>query len=502
MSKKVFVLSVQPDPDGPTFGRVFDPVQFQNSQDYSHGHIQQVVKDLLTAGAASAQVAGFLASVTTGLNVSVVRGTVVDANGVSYDSESDDPTVVTMAAAHATLARIDLIYGTLEIDAEAESEFLPFRQLRTEAELASGADPYVPTQFNQPTELHTKVTLAVRTGTPGASPVAPAAGAGEVPLWTVHVAATQTVLGGGDLTSVRVLMKSLYQSQLEIAVLQALVTPGGIAEIVQDIVGAMVTAGTGITPTYNDGGNIETIALDLTFLTEKTQDIVGAFLSSPNGSLVVTYDDAGNAESVQLASGYKALLDGATAADTVSTLMLRDGSGNTRLNEVKVDAGTRYMADGSFQRSTFVREDFYSLIDQSIPVSFTGAVAGVFETVKRQAETTLDDPGVGGNVTMRPEFDLYVDPADLVGISCKLEIYAIQTGNVHGSSVQLWNLTNSSQLALLSFTWLESDWHFRSSLFSITGSGAQHLVLRARSDIDVNGAAKIWRARLIFNPSF
>lgn len=214
--KKVFVLSVQPDPEGPVFGRVMDPDDFQKSQDYSHGHVDRIVKDLLVAGAPGPQVAGFNATVAGGMNVSVAIGAVVDALGSSYESD-DVASVVAIAAAHPTLPRIDLIYGSLEVDVPAASEFRPFRQLRTQAELEAGTPPYIPTQFNQPTEIHTRVTIAVKTGVAGAVPVAPVAGAGEVPLWHVHVAAGQVTLVNGDLTSLRVLMKSLYQLFLDLA---------------------------------------------------------------------------------------------------------------------------------------------------------------------------------------------------------------------------------------------------------------------------------------------
>lgn len=286
MSKKVFVLSVQPEVDGPIFGRVIDPEGIQSLQDYAHGHVVQVVKDKLMAGAPAAEVAGFAATVAGLLKVDVAAGTVIDPTGISYDSPGVEQ--VTLAAAHATLPRIDLVFATLEVDAEAESEFGPFRQVRTQFELESGADPYVPEQFNQPTELHTRATIGVKTGVANALPVAPAVGAGEVALWRVNVAATQTVLGGGDLTSVRVLMKSLYSVIQDVIVLQG----------------------------------------QMAVLPETVQDIVGVFLANGDGSLTLTYNDGANTFSLVLAAAYKALLDGATFLNTASTLVKRDAAGN------------------------------------------------------------------------------------------------------------------------------------------------------------------------------
>jgi len=287
MSKKVFVLSVQPEEGGPTFGRVMDPDKIQDLQDYAHGHTEQVTKNLLVAGAPGAQVAGFAAVVAGGLNVSVATGVVVDAAGVTYESPTA-ASVVTVPAAHVSLPRIDLIIATLEIDAPALSEFVSFRQLRTQVELEAGADPYVPTQFNQPQELHTRVTISVKPGVANASPVAPVAGAGEVALWQVAVAAGQAVLINGNLTSVRVLMKSLYSAIQDVLVLQG----------------------------------------QMAVLPETVQDIVGAFPANGDGSLTLAYNDGANTFSLVLAAAYKALLDGATNNNTVSTLVKRDASGN------------------------------------------------------------------------------------------------------------------------------------------------------------------------------
>ena len=63
----------------------------------------------------------------------------------------------------------------------------------------------------------------MKTGVPNASPAAPVAGDGEVPLWRVHVAAGQVTLGGGDLTDERPLMRSLYQVIGDLAVANALI---------------------------------------------------------------------------------------------------------------------------------------------------------------------------------------------------------------------------------------------------------------------------------------
>lgn len=303
--KKVFVLSVQPDPEGPVFGRVMDPTDFQNSQDFSHQHIEQITRDLLVSGAPGAQVAGFQATVAGGLNVSVAKGTVVDPLGISYDSP-DAASVVTVGAAHVSLPRIDLIVASLEIDAQANSEFRPFRQLRTQAELEAGVPPYLPNQFNQPTELHTRATITVKPGVPNAAPVPPAPGANEVPLWQVHVAAGQAVLVAGDLTSVRVLMKSLWQVLQDVATLQG----------------------------------------QMAVLTETVQDVVGVFILEGPG-IDVLYNDAANTFTVSLEAALKALLDNATNLNTANALVKRDAAGNFRAGVANLNPAQTSLGVGS-----------------------------------------------------------------------------------------------------------------------------------------------------------
>src|SRR6478752_1879086 len=66
---------------------------------------------------------------------------------------------------------------------------------------------------------------------------------------------------------------------------------GPTTEQIQDIVGALLAAGTGITVTYNDAGNVETIAIDTAAETERVQDIIGAMTAAGTG-ITVAYNDA------------------------------------------------------------------------------------------------------------------------------------------------------------------------------------------------------------------
>lgn len=71
-------------------------------------------------------------------------------------------------------------------------------------------------------------------------------------------------------------------------------TISDFSEAVDDRVGSLVVAGTGITATYNDGANSLTIATTISQYTdEQAQDAVGTILTD-SSSVDFTYNDAGN----------------------------------------------------------------------------------------------------------------------------------------------------------------------------------------------------------------
>jgi hypothetical protein len=83
--------------------------------------------------------------------------------------------------------------------------------------------------------------------------------------------------------------------QATIADLALMISGGSLTvEFIQDVVGALLVAGAGITVTYSDAGDTVTIASTITQYTdEMARDAIGtAFTDS--GLAVVTVDDAGN----------------------------------------------------------------------------------------------------------------------------------------------------------------------------------------------------------------
>jgi hypothetical protein len=67
----------------------------------------------------------------------------------------------------------------------------------------------------------------------------------------------------------------------------------GLTEFIQDAVGAMATAGTGITATYDDTAGTETLAIDTTAEAERIRDVMGVALVAGTG-VTITPSDPGD----------------------------------------------------------------------------------------------------------------------------------------------------------------------------------------------------------------
>ncbi|HEV2764755.1 MAG TPA: hypothetical protein VGV38_17375 [Pyrinomonadaceae bacterium] len=257
--REILIQQVQPEPGGPLYGKSISTDDYMKSQEFAHDHVEVITRDFLVRGAAAAQVAGFDYQLPGGLQFSVGAGQAVTVAGVSHETlPVGQASVVQLAAAHVAQPRIDLVYGLLEADVPAELEFRPFRRKRTEAEIVGGVEPFPPTQFQQPTQRHTRVTVQVRQGVPDAAPVAPNANANEVPLFHVRVNAGAVALAAPNITDVRNVARSLYQLGADVAAL----TGGALHETIDDRVAALliVTPNTGLSKVYDDAGNLLTLA--------------------------------------------------------------------------------------------------------------------------------------------------------------------------------------------------------------------------------------------------
>lgn len=460
MSKKIYVLGYQPDPAGPAFSRVRKATDFQKSQDYAHAHINQVTKDLLMAGATGAQVSGFQATLTSGRSISIAHGNVYDQVGLEYDSP-DDASIVTMAAADTALARIDTVFATLEIDALALNEFRPFRQLLTPAQVAAGVMPQT-NQYNQPTEIQTRATVAVRTGTPSANPTAPAVNANEVALYRVRVAAGQTTLASVDVTDVRPLTRSLQQAFASIDTINA-----NLAETIDDRVAALVRAGnnTGILIVYDDAANT------LTF------SGIPASASVPG----------------TMSAADKTKLDAATASNTPSTLMLRDANGDFSARDHTVARRINY-SDGTVRYSAGRVEEQIVLMEGE--TGFATRMGG-YESLSTMAIVTRGTSGIPYYVNLQVE--------DFLNLPLCWEIVAAKTLGGNGGRVALANVTNGVLISSANTTNnVAGAVLARSPVFYLIGSGRKRFQVAAGQEFNdgTSNEVRVYAARIIINPQY
>ena len=358
-----------------TYGLRGSPVDFALAQTYTHDHVQQATRDLLMKGGAAAVVEGFGFALAGNLKLSIAAGRAYDSGGVFYETLTDpanQPTEVTLDAADPAQPRIDLVYAVLEAGVQTLPLTRWFRRVASETELTAngGRNPYLPQPIERFAEEHARARVLVRKGVPAAVPVAPAANAGEAPLYQVRVNAGAAVLISGNVTDVRQQTRSLAQAWTQIDANTAALQPAALnesiddriasllvdttsvvkvyddsagtlqlsvpAEYIQDVVGAFVANGTGITVAYNDAGNTFTISVN----TEDVQDMIAAFLSATaNTGLSLVYNDATNTLTLagvaatqavmgMMSAADKTKLDNATSAATANALAQRDANGD------------------------------------------------------------------------------------------------------------------------------------------------------------------------------
>lgn len=188
---------------GNTYGQVSNPNDLMLAQEFLNTRISNLTRDFLN-NTKPHEVVGFAYSLGAGnaFNIIVAApGRIYAANGKGYDLLAG--ATLPVAAAHSTLSRIDMVVAVLEDDVDAAVALKPFVRLRTNDELAAGAPPYAPTNFSSAAEKHSRVTLQIKTGTPGATPSLPTTNANEVPLYLISVAPGATQLQETDVLDAR-----------------------------------------------------------------------------------------------------------------------------------------------------------------------------------------------------------------------------------------------------------------------------------------------------------
>ncbi|MGA9774019.1 MAG: hypothetical protein WBV94_33620 [Blastocatellia bacterium] len=212
MPKQVIVEAIQPDEDGPVFGKVSDPADFMKSQIFAHHHAEINARDFFIGKCATRAVVGFVLSLPGGMQLRVLApGQVVDVDGKSYEL-IDSSVDLTLEGADTELSRIDIVVAVLE-EVETADELRPFQRLRTQDELDDAVAAYPPQQFNQPTEKHTRATIVVKTGEAAPQPVVPTTDADETPLYALRILPSATQIDGASVVDLRHLVASNCELQ-------------------------------------------------------------------------------------------------------------------------------------------------------------------------------------------------------------------------------------------------------------------------------------------------
>lgn len=195
---------------GINYGQIISPNDVIKSQEYSHLHAENVTRDFLTQLFEN-DIAGFIPD-PVGMSANMSDGRIYQ-NGFQFDGAAVQ---LTFEEAHPDHPRIDLIVATVAQNSPELQTFTPFQRIRSSVELGNGTPPYSPVQYEVPLEKHNKVTLTIKKGVAGASPVEPSLASGEIALWAVTIPAAATSLVGGNFADRRRLAANLRQMRTEI----------------------------------------------------------------------------------------------------------------------------------------------------------------------------------------------------------------------------------------------------------------------------------------------
>lgn len=113
-------------------------------------------------------------------------------------------------------------------------------------------------------------------------------------------------------------------------------------EEVQDIVGAMLTAGAGITGSYNDGAGTYTISVDVAAETERVVDALAAALTA-GSNVTITYDDVAGTITIASSGGG----GGFSVVDAKGDLIV--GTANDTVGRLAVGAAGKVLVPDSSQ---------------------------------------------------------------------------------------------------------------------------------------------------------
>lgn len=194
---------------GNNYGQVSNPADLMKAQDFLHARISDLTRDFLN-NSGDYQTSGFSYALGAFSLTVNAPGTVYAPDGKGYDL-TVTPQTLSIDAADPALNRLDIVVAVLESDVDAAVALLPFVRLRTSGEFAGSVPPYPPTNFSAPAELHQRVALRVKKGTPAATPAMPALAANEIPLYLISVVAGALQILDSDVSDLRNVPATLQQ---------------------------------------------------------------------------------------------------------------------------------------------------------------------------------------------------------------------------------------------------------------------------------------------------
>jgi hypothetical protein len=120
---------------------------------------------------------------------------------------------LTFDAADSTLGnnRFDLVVAKIEANAEIENEPVPVQQIRSQGQLESGANQYVPTELPAAQTKINRATVSVKKGAVAATPQLPVVASDEIALYVVNVPGGSTSIRTDDVTDAR----KTFRTQVE-----------------------------------------------------------------------------------------------------------------------------------------------------------------------------------------------------------------------------------------------------------------------------------------------
>ncbi|HEX8565421.1 MAG TPA: hypothetical protein VF648_07090 [Pyrinomonadaceae bacterium] len=201
MSKKIQLEAYSSN--NVNYGRAAGVSDLRKLEDFAHEHTNLFTKDILSQ--VSRSTTGFDYSVQPGSNsrqIVISAGRAYSTDGKQYDALTS-MTLTFEASETDGKNRIDLIIAVLDTEAPAVNATIPFRQIRSQAELENATTQYIPTQFNVPTERHNKATVQIKKGVASITPVAPSLASNEVLLYFVNVPNSSVSVRQEDIVEAR-----------------------------------------------------------------------------------------------------------------------------------------------------------------------------------------------------------------------------------------------------------------------------------------------------------